>query len=612
MLVVDFPVRRALLLLAVVPVAMGALLVRVAWLQTEGRPPVLEKAERQQSTTVTLPARRGCIYDSTGQLLAGTMQVDGLFIDSQLMVDTYGDAGASRMEADLNRLGEVIGMDGFTLLQRIGESYPDRFVEITRDELNPNTVKAVNELKLPGVGFTPHNVRVYPMGSLASHILGAVGADGKGIEGVELVANNALTGKDGSQKSTRDARHRNIGTASEDYSPPQHGKHVVLSIDANIQTIVEGELVRAVNEFKASGGECVVINPKNGEIVALANYPTFSPQFVKEAPDANRTNRALVIPYEPGSTIKPFIVAGALDRGLVKLDEIFTLNGPKWQTPYGRTITDVHGYDKLAGWDVLVKSSNIGMSQIAERIGNETLRSSIAAFGFGSRAGSDMPGDAASGGVLNDLKKWTRASPESVAQGYEMMVTPIQMARAMAAIANDGKLYEPHVIRGTLADDGRTVIPLSGKQEVPVMQQAVSPSAARQIRRVLADVPVRGTAKKARSSIYNLFGKTGTAHRAVNGQYDTTHYTASFVGGAPFEDPKLVIAFVIHDPNKEIAHYGGLVSAPSASRVLEQSLTYMGVAPSPDLPLPPDAIAGKLYEFDAKEYKRDSDVTSAR
>ncbi|MFT3786840.1 MAG: penicillin-binding protein 2 [Tepidisphaeraceae bacterium] len=605
-----FPAGRALLLLAVIPALMAVLLGRVAWLETKGRAPVLDKAERQQSSKSVLPARRGSIYDSTGQLLAGSMQVDSLFVDTKLLIDTYGPARSTDMERDLNKLADLAGVDGFELLQKVGDSYPDRFVEVTHD-LSESAVGAIRDLDLPGVGFAPHNVRVYPMGSLAAHLLGTVGTDGKGVDGVELTAETALAGKDGSMRSYKDARRRNIGTANDDFSPPTHGKHLVLTIDANIQTLVESELAACVKQFEASGGECVVLDPKTGQIVALANYPTYNPQFVNDSTPAVRTNRALVVPYEPGSTLKPYIVTRALDQGLIHIGDVLQLDGPKWKTPYGRTITDVHGYQQLAVWDVLVKSSNIGMSQIAEKIGNPTLYAAVKSFGFGTPVGSDLPGDAASAGLLNPLIKWTRASPESIAQGYEIMVTPIQMARAMSCIANDGRLLEPTLIKGVLNDDG-SLATLDGKPRVPIVTQVVKPETAQQVRRILADVPIRGTAKNARSDKYNLFGKTGTAHRAVNGHYDTEHYTASFVGGAPFESPRLVIAFVIHDPNRAKAHYGGLVAAPAASRVLERSLTYLGVPESPLLPVPPESMVAKLYEFDAKEYEKRSGVASGQ
>jgi cell division protein FtsI (penicillin-binding protein 3) len=596
--VIEFPLRRALLMLASVPVCMGALLWRVQWLQTDGAEPIVERTIKQQSTTEVLIARRGSVFDSTGQLLAASILSDIVFIDTQFMVEAYEGRGAMDMERDLGVLGKFIDRDPFELVQLVGDRYPDRFVEIAHD-LGPETSQRIRDLKIPGVGLSPVNRRIYPMGSLAAHLLGSVGADGNGVEGVELTANTQLSGKAGSRTSLKDARRNNIGTAADQFTPPQHGKHVVLSIDANIQLIAERELARTVREFKASSGECILLDPHTGDILALANFPTFTPQFASEAPAEMRTNRALVMPYEPGSTIKPFIVAAALDQRLIDLDHTWTLHGPKWQTPYGRTITDVHGYDTLVTWDVLVKSSNIGMSQIVEQMGNPQLEAALRNFGFGSRTRTDLPGDAASAGQLAPVRRWTRASPESLAQGYEMLVTPMQMVRAMAVIANDGRLVDPRLVKGTLLDDGQLSAP-----KVELETQVVSPATAVQVRRILADVPVRGTAKKARSSRYNLFGKTGTAHRAVNGAYNTTNYTASFVGGAPYENPRLVIAMVIHDPDaSQKMHYGGIVAAPAASRVLEQSLQYLGVPESPTLPLPPASIAERLYDFDAKEYE---------
>ncbi|RYG86308.1 penicillin-binding protein 2, partial [bacterium] len=357
----------------------------------------------------------------------------------------------------------------------------------------------------------------------------------------------------------------------------------------------------AVDEFGAKSAECVVMDPASGEIVALANFPTFSPQFLNESKPDMRVNRALVFPYEPGSTIKPFIVSRALDQKVSKLTDVYNLGGIRWKTPYGRTITDVHGYGDLTLWDVLVKSSNIGMSQLVERMGNPQLHAGLTSFGFGKQTDIDLPGEGR--GILRPMRKWSRASPESLAQGYEMLVTPLQMARAMCAVANGGKLVTPRVVKGTLGEDGAEVAALNGGRPA-MFASVVRDDTSAGIRRVLADIPIRGTATRGRSDVYNLFGKTGTAHRAVNGRYDTTHYTSSFVGGAPYESPRLVIAFVVHDPQKSKGHYGGIVAAPAASRILERSLRYLNVPPSPPLALPPAEIASLLHQFNPKAYDK--------
>ncbi|HQY87252.1 MAG TPA: penicillin-binding protein 2 [Tepidisphaeraceae bacterium] len=596
-----FSTQRAGIVLAIAGVALIGLIGRTAYLQTSLRDRIATKLDRQSHYTVKMPARRGSIFDSTGQLLAGTVQTTTLFVDPKFMIDQYetrpGDSSA--MERDLEKLSQLIDRDSFELLQQISQSYPSRYVELAFD-VDENTDRAIRDLKLPGLGTVPASQRIYPMGSLAAHVLGGVGRDGHGIEGVELTQDKFLGGTDGNLRMMKDAARRPIDSQFDDYIPPEHGKHLVLTVDTNIQLIVERELERTVNEFGATGGEVVVLNPDDGSIIALANYPTFTPQAIEEAPIENRTNQALVKPYEPGSTIKPFIVARALEKHVTDLDDVWTINGPTWFTDYGRRITDTHGYEKLATWDVLVKSSNIGMSQLGKKMTPAMVHDGIKSFGFGRRSGLDLPGE--ENGLVNPLKKWTRHSLESVCQGYEMLVTPMQMARGMCVFANGGHAVIPHVVKGTLEIDG--AVASTQPTTIEMESRVIAPNTADTMRRILADIPVRGTARPARSPVYNIFGKTGTAHRAVNGIYNETNYTSSFVGGAPYESPKLVIAVVIHDPSKANSHLGGVVAAPCASRILESSLEYLGIAPSPDLAPPAESLTKVLYSYTPDIYKK--------
>ena len=596
-----FSAHRAGIVLGLAGAALIVLIGRTAYLQTSMRDKISSKLERQSHYTVTMPARRGSIFDSNGQLLAGTVQSTTLFVDPKFMIDQYelrpGDSSA--MERDLGKLSELIDRDSFELLQSISQSYPSRYVELAWD-LDENTARAIRDLKLPGMGTVPSSQRIYPMGSLAAHVLGGVGKDGRGIEGVELTQDKLLAGTDGSLRMMKDAAKRPIDSQFDDYSAPEHGKHLVLTIDTNIQLIAERELERTVLEFGAASGEVVVLDPNDGSIIAMANLPTFTPQAIQDAPIQNRTNQAIVKPYEPGSTIKPFIVARALEKHVTKLEDVWTINGPTWFTDYGRRITDTHGYEKLATWDVLVKSSNIGMSQLGKKMSPAMVHDGIKSFGFGKRSGLDLPGE--ENGLVNPLKKWTRHSLESVCQGYELLVTPMQMARGMCVFANGGHAVAPHVVRGILEIDNE-VLPTKSVN-IEMEPRVIEPNIANTMLRILADIPVRGTARPARSPVYNIFGKTGTAHRAVNGVYNETNYTSSFVGGAPYEKPRLVIAVVIHDPSKADGHLGGIVAAPCASRILESSLKYLGVEPSPDLAPPAESLTKVLYSYSPDIYKK--------
>lgn len=602
--------KSACLVFGLIIAAFAALLGRIGYLQSYGSQKNIARAERQQFQSEPLYARRGSIFDRNGMLMAGTVQSQSIFIDPKFMAEQFKAEGKEpflAMDEAIGKIAKLIDRDSLELSQLLGDKAESRFVRIA-DNLDEGTIKAIEQLDLPGVGFVPFNVRYYPMGSIAAHILGGVGKGGEGLEGVELKFNKQLAGRNGSKRTLKDARRRPIFVDADDYVPAQHGEHLLLTIDANIQTIAEQELAGTCEKFKAKSGECVVMDPWTGEVLALANYPTFNPQAINEASAARRRNNAIVVPYEPGSTIKPFIVGPAIAAKEARPGEIFKTGGASWPAGYGgRIIRDVHGYSQLALWDVLVKSSNIGMCMLGQRMGNDGLFKALTGFKYGQRTGIELPGE--DPGLINPLKKWNRFSTESISQGYEMRVTPLQLARSMCAYANGGRLVDPFVVKGVVDEAGK-VKSQTNRKPLRDLPQPIDSESAAQVRRILCDVVVRGTAQKARSNLFNIFGKTGTAHSAVNGSYNESNYTSSFIGGAPYENPRLVIAMVIHDPDKSLAHFGGTVAAPGASQVLERSLQYMQVAPSPALPLPSPAIQDVLYAFDPKLYTRKKTETA--
>jgi cell division protein FtsI/penicillin-binding protein 2 len=586
-----------------------ALTGRVAYLQTYGREQTIRKAERQQHQIERLYARRGSIFDSTGMLMAGTVQTRTLYADPKFMQDEFQKNGRSLVQLDdaLARLAKLLDKDPLEVSQLISDHGDSRFVRIA-DHLDQPTCDAIEKMKLPGLGLSPMNVRYYPMGSIGAHVMGDVGGDGKGLEGLELKFEKLLAGRDGYEWALKDARRRPIGLAQDDYCPPENGRHLVLTIDANIQMIVEQELANTCEEFTAKRGEAIVMDPKTGDILAMANWPTFNPQNLDDSPPEVRRNRCVTDPYEPGSTIKPFIAGPAMMWNVTRPDEIFPVHGPTYLTPYGRHVTDTHAYEQLAMWDVLVKSSNIGMSMLGERLGNARLRRALASFDFGKLTGVELPGE--NEGVLHPLKAWTKYSTESVSQGYELMVTPMQLCRAMCAYGNGGRIVTPRIIKGVLDADGGTIEPLpvayggqpADTHTLQLSPSAIDPQTAAEMKRILCDVVIRGTADKARSKWWNIFGKTGTAHITKGGTYSEQAFNSSFVGGAPAESPALIIAFIVHEPDRQKGHYGGVVSAPGAMHVLERSLAYLQIPSSPDLPVPPANVAKLLYAYDANLY----------
>ena len=602
---VRFSAARATCFFMALLVCFGLLLCRVAYLQTYGRQHTLAKALRQQYATQVLPARRGTIYDRNGIEMAGTIQTQTLFVDPKFMQDCFQQDGKSLVDLDhaVSRLAGLIDKDPFTISQMLGDRVTSRFVKVAED-VDETTAGEINKLDLPGTGLLPTNVRYYPMGSLAAHILGGTGKDGAGLDGLEKKFEGLLAGHDGFKRTLKDARHRPISVAAEDFLPAQHGQHLILTIDANIQMIAEKELAATCREFRAAQGEVVVMDPKSGEILALANYPTYNPQNMGDAARDARRNRALVSPYEPGSTIKPFIVGPAVAGRVARLDTVFDMPASYISPLRRKPVTDVHHYTQLALWDVLVKSSNIGMTMLGERMGKERIARAVRGFGFGRQTGIELPAE--DPGLVQPVEKWGTSDVVSVVQGYAVMVTPLQLARAFCAFANGGRLVQPTIIKGVLDAEGRVVSRVK-PPNVALMPEAVDPITAMEIKRVLCDVVVRGTAAStgARSRTWNIFGKTGTAHISnVNSRgYNDSKYTSSFLAGAPAEDPRIVVAFIIHEPDKRLAHFGGKVSAPGASRIVEQTLTYLQAPPSPDLQPPPAYIAAKLYNYDPKAYR---------
>ncbi len=599
-----FSPRRAGIVVALIVAALLALIGRVAYLQTYGREQTIRQTDRQQHMTETLFARRGTVYDSTGNVLAGTVQTQALFVDPKFMFEQFQANGLESAEIRhrLDQLADLVEMDRHELTNLLDDKSESRFVKI-KEDVSDDYISAIHKLGIDGVGLTPIHERYYPMGSLAAHVLGGVGSDGRGLEGLELSMEKLLAGQDGAKRTKKDARRRGIYVAAEDYLPPIHGQHLVLTIDANIQMIAEQELAAACEKYRAKAGECVVMDPYTGEIVALANYPTFNPQHLQDSKPEWRNNRAAVVPFEPGSTIKPYIVGPAMAWGLLKAGEVWPLpkGGGYKSSLRSKRVTDIHYYGPMATWDILVKSSNIGMTMIGERMGKPRIHAAIQSFGFGQKTGIETQGEDA--GMLLPPGKWGNADVVSTVQGYRLMVTPLQLARAMSVYANGGRLISPHLLKAILNPEGQEISKYD-PQRWDALPQVVDTYTASQMRRILADVPVRGTGRDIDCTTYNLFGKTGTAHVAKNGNYNETNYTSSFVGGGPYENPRLVVAFIIHEPDKSLAHYGGKVSAPSAGNVLERSLAYLQVPPSPQLTPPPANIANVLVNFDPKVYAK--------
>lgn len=536
---------------------MLLLLGRVAQLQTRPIEGVAELLDSQASDREVL-ARRAEITDRHGRPLAVTRVAQRLFIDPLLITDrnTFSED-----------LGYTLGYNPVDIEMALDRRSNSRYIVIDQ-RMDAAKVSRLPELELSGVATEPVLVRDYPQGDAAGQLVGFVGRDGHGLDGLELAMNSRLVSSSGGYQFTRDARRRPLWVQDGSYRPHHNARSVRLSIDLTIQTLAERELAETVDHYGADSGVMVVMDPVTGEVLAMANYPEFDPNAFGDADPEARRNRAVTDVFEPGSIFKPLVWAALTELGAMRPEQKFDCTtAGVWRTPYGRRLRDSHGIGTVTWEGVLIKSSNIGMAIGAEKITPKQLHDAVRAFGFGQPTGSGLPGEIA--GLVNPLPQWTRYSQSSIPMGQEIGVTGLQMVRGFATLANGGFLVQPTI----------EAVGYGNATALPPAKRVLAPETAALTRDVLRRTVTEGTGRKADSKLYALFGKTGTAQLpdAVNGGYHQDKYVSSFVAGAPVDDPRLVIGCFVRNPDRSIGHYGGVVSAPPVMRVMEQSLQYLGV-----------------------------------
>ncbi|MFN0137306.1 MAG: peptidoglycan D,D-transpeptidase FtsI family protein [Phycisphaerae bacterium] len=547
---------------------------------------------KQQTATFAIAAQRGDVLDARGRVLAGSVRRPSIFVDGSLVSDPRFAAAS---------IAPVLGLRAAALEKQLIEKKDDLFQWVKRS-LSDAEVEAFRELrrtrnlKAFDVQFEPH--RVYPYKQLAAQVIGFVGAEQNGLAGIEQSFEKHLLGIPGKRSATVDMRRRRLQDIPDGYHAPIDGSSVILTIDAHLQQRAEYHLKNAVTQFKAKWGTAVLMDPQTGEILAMATYPSFDPAepmpsgpMTKEQEEEAREhlrNRAITDSYEPGSIFKPFIVGPALDQKLVSLDEVLAINGPTRQFG-GRTIHDTHAYDRLAIWEVISKSSNIGMGILGSRIGNDKLHRIVRLFGFGDQTGVPLTGE--HHGLVQDYSRWGPFSTQSIPIGQEIAITPIQMLTAFSVFCNDGMLMRPRIVRGVVNHEGETIEDYS--QPVAI-RRVISPESAQLLRhKALAEVVISGTGKKAAIPDYQVFGKTGTAQIArENGRgYLPNTYVGSFVAGAPLSKPRAAIIVSLFRPSGG-QYYGGTVAAPCAGEILADAMQYMKVPPEPGVKVAGDGPGG--------------------
>ncbi len=544
---------------------------RLVHLQVLGYDDYRAKAAGQHSMVVRLEPRRGRILDRNGEEVATSLQRKSIGVWPR-QLESPPEAAAA--------LARVTGMSSGDLLKSFKGESP--FVYVKR-KVEPSASDRVEALGLDGVGLLPEAKRYYPRGALGAHILGFVGMDNTGLEGVEARFEKSLRGRPGYCRSVRDARGQEVAAWREVMVPAVAGDDVFLTIDSTIQHIVESELDRVFRYEEGEQGKggskrqlvkgaaAIVMDPRTGEVLAMASRPTFSPgDFGAHGPAVWR-NKVVADCYEPGSVFKIVTAAAGLDAGLFSVDErIFCENGA--MRVGGRVIHDTHGYGWLSFREVVEKSSNIGITKIGKRLGRERLYRYVRAFGFGEKSGIALPGEGT--GIVRPMRTWTSSSMASIPYGHEIATTPLQMAAAVAAIANGGVLMRPAVVKSVRGPAGEYRYEM---KPTPV-RRVVSEQTARAMSDIMAGVVEKGTGRNAALKHYRMAGKTGTAQKVgPDGRYSHTKFLASFVGFVPAEAPELVIVVMVDEPTG--SYYGGRVAAPVVREIAKRSLRYLVVVP---------------------------------
>ncbi len=521
------------------------------------------RAARQQERTLSLTPVRGSVRDTRGRVLAESVTVESIYADPQAVGDWKRTA---KMLSTVPGLG-VSDADLEKRLRGRGE-----FAWIKR-QVTPEVSAAVRALRLPGIYALEEHRRSYPKGSLAANVLGYVGIDGEGLAGVEYSFDSFVKGRPGKVTLLRDARRGMYLVGGEGTNAAVDGKHVVLTIDEVIQFVAERTLKETVDRYRAVGGSVIVMDPQDGAILAMASYPTFDPNRFREfGPNAWR-NRPVQDLYEPGSTLKIVTAAAGLEEEIVTPSQILDC-GPGFIEIANIRIRehDNHQYGLISFEDVMAKSSNVGTIRVGLGLGQERLYRYLRDFGFGEQTGLALPGEGS--GLLRKTARWSKLSTAVISIGQEIAVTPLQLVRAAAIIANGGRTVEPRIVERVVDNEGNTIYKPERKAPRPV----VSEKTAAILNELLKTVVTRGTGKEAALAQYAVAGKTGTAQKAVRGGYHPSHTVASFVGYVPADRPRLAILVVIDEPRG--GGYGGTVAAPAFREIAEQSLRYLRVEPS--------------------------------
>ncbi len=552
---------RLRIILVVLLILFSALLARVAKLMLVNRAELYEYAEGQHRIISTYTTKRGNIYDINGKDLAVSVEMDSLYACPYKVADKKGAA---------RKLAGVLSMNEADIYKELMSG--DNFVWIKRT-VSPKTVESVRKLQLEGIGFVTEDRRFFPNRNLASHVIGFVGTDSKGLAGIEYELDSYLNSTVSHFIAIRDAHGNSLFAVDPTEAEALKRYDVYLTIDVMAQHVVERELDAAIDRFGADGGCVIVMNPYSGEIVAMASRPDYDPNRFLEAKKWDWNNKAITLNFEPGSTFKIFLAASVIEEGLAKSGDRFNCEGGTY------TVDDAvfhdHGgsFDVLSFADIIRYSSNIGAVKLGQLLGTDRLYGYLKTFGFGETTGIRLPGEEA--GMIMPKKSVRPVDLASMSFGQGLSVTPLQLITAAAAVANGGLLMEPYLVDRIVDENGKPVLTASPT----IRRRVISPETARTVTEMMEGVVTSGTGIYARISGVDVAGKTGTAevYDAATRTYSTTDYTASFVGFLPAESPRLIILVVLENPHTSI--YGGDVAAPVFRRIAGDLMKRMDTDP---------------------------------
>ncbi|PJK11944.1 cell division protein [Lysobacteraceae bacterium NML120232] len=545
-----FNVRMRVLLVGGVLIAAGfALVARAAWLQLVDNEFYQAQGDERFQRDVEIAAVRGMITDRNGEPLAVSTPVESIWVNPQDL---------SKNPQGIRRLAEVLEVNPDSLARNIAERADKEFLWVKR-RANPALAERVRALGVPGVYSQREFRRFYPQGEAFAHVLGFTNIDDQGQEGVELALDDWLRGKPGLKRVIRDNRGRFVEHVDL-LRAAEPGKDVTLTLDRRIQYLTYRELKAMIEKSGAVSGSAVVLDVRNGEVLAMANLPSFNPNNVGTASREAHRNRALTDLLEPGSTIKPLTVAAGLEAGVIGANSTFNTS-PGWIANGGYRTSDTRNYGTLTTTGLIQKSSNVGMALIARRLSNQQFYDFLHKFGYGQRTGIGFPGEAA--GLLREPARWDGTSKQTMSYGYALNVTPMQIVHAYATLGNDGVAIRPTFIKGQQNEHRQVLDPEIARTVVRMMQTVTEPG---------------GTATQAAILGYHVAGKTGTARKASGGGY-SRRYVAYFAGLVPVENPRYAMVVAVDDPDPSKGYYGGLVSAPVFRNVMEGTLRLMDVPP---------------------------------